>query len=144
MAEKEQIHLDIQLRFHQKNDLKDFEIAPNSHPLKISLGPGSPGTVHFYRAVHFQDRLLSVYKGSKTYIQRRMDLYNLFVVFVLYDLMIAFYMFSAVLLWLLRDDKSNDSFSLTGRPMCFRFFQLSKRNDTVLFAIHATRSNSYF
>ena len=37
MAEKEQIHLDIQLRFHQKNDLKDFEIVPNSRPLKILL-----------------------------------------------------------------------------------------------------------
>ena len=128
MAEKEQIHLDIQLRFHQKNDLKDFEIAPNSRPLKISLGSRSTGTVHSYRAVHFQDRSLSVYKkDSKTYIQRRMDLYNLSVVFVLYDLMIVFYMFSAVLLLLLHDDKLNDSFSLTGRPMCFHFFQLSKR-----------------
>ena len=33
--EREQIHLDIQLRFHQKNDLKDFLISPNSRPLKI-------------------------------------------------------------------------------------------------------------
>ena len=48
MAEKEQIHLDIQLRFHQKNDLKDFEIVPNSRPLKISLGCliGSVTKVH--------------------------------------------------------------------------------------------------
>ena len=147
MAEREQIHLDIQLRFHQKNDLKDFEIAPNSRPLKILLGSGSPGTVHSYQTVHFQERLLSVFKkGSKTYIQRRMDLYNLFVVFVLCDLMIVFYMFSAVLLWLLRDGKSNDSFSLTGRLMCFHFFQLSKRNDTttVISTVRATRSNSYF
>ena len=118
VAEREQIHLDIRLRFDQKNDLKDFEISQNSRPLKISLGFG---TVHSYRAVHFQDRLLSLFKkDSKTYIQRRMDLYNLSDVFVLYDLMIVFYMFSAVLLWLLHDDKSNDSFSLTGRLMCFQ------------------------
>ena len=137
MAEREQIHLDIRLRFDQKNDLKDFEISQNSRPLKISLGFG---TVHSYRAVHFQDRLLSLFKkDSKTYIQRRMDLYNLSDVFVLYDLMIVFYMFSAVLLWLLRDGKSNDSFSLTGLLMCFHFLQLSKRNDTttVLFTLES-------
>ena len=58
-----------------------------------------------------------------------MDLYNLSDVFVLYDLMIVFYMFSAVLLWLLHDDKSNDSFSLTGRLMCFHFY--SYRNEMI-------------
>ena len=54
VAEREQIHLDIQLRFHQKNDLKDFEISPNWRPLKISLefGP-SP-----------ENRLLSSGKSS--------------------------------------------------------------------------------
>ena len=55
VAEKEQIHLDIQLRFHQKNDLKDFEIAPNSRPLKKTL---EFGTVHFDRDVHFKNHLL--------------------------------------------------------------------------------------
>ena len=66
VAEREQIHLDIQLRFHQKNDLKDFEIAQNSRPLRITLGFG---TVHSYRAVHFQDRLLSLFKNRLENLQ---------------------------------------------------------------------------
>ena len=65
----EQIHLDIQLRFHQKNDLKDFEISPNSRPLKFSLGSGSPGTVQWtpytlmepsiFRTVYFPPQQLT-------------------------------------------------------------------------------------
>ena len=116
VAEREQIHLDIQLRFHQMNDSKDFEIAPNSRQLKFSLdfGPSILKTVCFPLGNQV----------SKTYIQRRTDLYNLSVAFVLYDLMIFVYMFSAVLLSLLHDDKSNDSFLLTRRLMYFHFLQL--------------------
>ena len=85
--------------------------------LSSSIGTFILSTVYFY----LENQVL------KTYIQRRMDLYNLSVVFVLYDLTIVVYMFSAVLLSLLRDDKSNDSFSLTIQLMCFHFLQLSNR-----------------
>ena len=54
-----------------------------------------------------------------------MDLYNLSVAFDLYDLMIVVYMFAAALLWLLRGDKSNGSFSQIRPLMCFRLFELS-------------------
>ena len=54
VAEREQIHLDIQLRFHQ-NGLKDFEISPNSRPLKKTL---EFGIVNFDRDVHFENHLL--------------------------------------------------------------------------------------
>ena len=55
VAEREQIHLDIQLKFHQKNGLRDFEIVLNSRPLKKTL---EFGTVQFDRDVHFEYRLL--------------------------------------------------------------------------------------
>ena len=60
VAEREQIHLDIQLRFHQMNDLKDFEISPNSRPLKFSL---EFGTVHFDRDVNFVSPRKSSFKN---------------------------------------------------------------------------------